>query len=90
MFRVAYMLYAQEMCCKCCDGSLFEFVEQENASKYKEVSVLTRFDVFEYGLYLFCVTCMIAAHGVAVEFAIALLLTFKSNNMKESVRLFVL
>ena len=43
MFRVAYMSYAQDKCCKCCDGSLFDFSEQENARKYKDVSVLTRF-----------------------------------------------
>ena len=43
MFRVAYMLYAQENCCKCCDGSVFGFSEQENARKYKDVSVVTRF-----------------------------------------------
>ena len=37
-----------------------------------------------------CVACMIFAHGVAVKCAIALLLMFKSNNMQESIRLFVM
>ena len=37
---------------------------------------------------MFCVACMICAHGVAVTFAIALLLLVKSKNMQESIRLF--
>ena len=57
MFRVAYMLYAHGNCCKCCDGSLFDSSEQGNARKYKDVSVFTRFDLFEYGLYI-CVVGM--------------------------------
>ena len=42
MFRVAYMLYAQDNCCKCCDGSLFDLSEQDNARKYKDVSLFKR------------------------------------------------
>ena len=39
---------------------------------------------------MFCVACMICAHGVAVKFALALLLIVKGKNMQESIRLFVL
>ena len=35
-----------------------------------------------------CVACMICAHGVAVTFAIALLLMVKNKNMQESIMLF--
>ena len=38
---------------------------------------------------MFCVACMIFAHGVDVQIAIALLLILKSKNMQESIRLFV-
>ena len=90
MFRVAYMLYAQEHCCKCCDGSLFYFSEQENARKNKDVSVLTRFDLVECGLYMFCVACMIFAFDAAVKCAIALLFTSKKNKCKTYKNMFVL
>ena len=40
MFRVAYVLYAEEHCCTCCDGSLLDLSKQENAMKYKDVRVL--------------------------------------------------
>ena len=82
MCRVACMVYAQENCCKCCDGSLLDFSEQENARKHKDVSVLTMFDVFESGLYMFCVACMIFASDDAVQFEIALLFTTRNNNMQ--------
>ena len=55
MFRVAYMIYAQDNNCKCCDGSLFDSSEQENARKYQDVSVLKRFDVFRmWIIYVLC------------------------------------
>ena len=50
MFRVAYMLYAEEKVCTCCDGSLFDSSKQENARRYKDVSIFTALVVFEYGL----------------------------------------
>ena len=80
MFRVPYMLYANESCRQCCDGSLFDLSENENARKYKDVSVLTTFVVFECGLYMFCVPCMIFAFDAGVRFSIALLFTSRSKH----------
>ena len=37
----------------------------------------------EYVLYLFCLACMIFAHGAAVQFAIALLLMSRKNKNKK-------
>ena len=90
MCRVAYMLHAENNCCKCCDGSLFYFSEQENARKYKDASVLTSFLFVRYGLYMFCVACMIFASDAAVTFAIALLFTSKDKNMQALIRACVL
>ena len=52
--------------------------------------VFDRGVIFKYALYICCVACMISAHGVALTNAMALLLIFKSKNMQESIRLFVL
>ena len=73
------MLYAQEKCCTFCDGSLFDFSEQENARTYKDVCVSTWFVCFEYGLYMFCVACIVFAVDAAVKCAIALLFTSKNK-----------
>ena len=51
---------------------------------------VTRFVFFDYGLYMFCVACMILAYVCAVNVAIALLLISRSKNMQESIRTCVL
>ena len=44
---------------------------------------------FDYGLCMVSVACMLLAFVFGVQFAIALLLMFKSKNMQERIRLFV-
>ena len=49
------------------------------------MSVLTRFEFFEWGLCMFCVACMIFAFEAAVKVAIALFFT-SNNKSAERVR----
>ena len=41
--------------------------------------------MFEYGLYMLCVACMMFAHDVAVECAIAIRFIARSKIMQESI-----
>ena len=51
---------------------------------------VTRFVFFDYGLYMFCVACMILAYAFAVQIAIALLLISRGKKMQKSKRTCVL
>ena len=57
---------------------VLEFEKQEKVQGL--VCVFNAVCIFEYGLCMFCVACMICANDVGVQFAIALLLMSETRN----------
>ena len=86
MCRVACMRLAHDVAVTCAIAILFcsflGTVKCNNQNTYSDACVVKRVMYFEYGLYLFCVACMIYAFDVAVTFAIATLSMSKKKKMQ--------
>ena len=82
MFCVACMTFAHDVAVKCAIAflSMSRSKTMREKQKYNDACVVKKVKFFEYGLYMFCVECMIYAFDVAVTFAIATLFMPKNKN----------
>ena len=63
--------------------------KMQHNNKCNDVCVFSPGFIFEYGLYMCCVACVICASDVAGKCAIALLFISRRKNMQESIRRYV-
>ena len=69
-----------------CAAAVFSISRKMNMhDMYKDFCVCNEV-VFDYGIYMLCVACMILACVLAATFAIAVLLISRSQKMQEGIR----
>ena len=90
MFCIACIIFAHDVAVKLALALLFMFRNKNMSNTYNDACAVTRVEISKYGLYMFCVACMIYASDVAVQCAIADLFMSKKKKMQQqrAIRVF--